>query len=130
MSAIQVFVILTSRKIEGWTRISDILFFSVNFMVRTNTSSEDIRSAAEHTKTFPVKLVKRAEVSIRATVEPKNIWYGGIFDPTAAPGDEGSGATSAEGESRRHSSMPRVMSDIGNKITHSFQVFTGISLEN
>lgn len=48
-----------------------------------------------------VSVVKRAEMSMRSLLQPSQIWYGGTIRP--------------------ESSM-RIMSDIGSKLTHTFQV--------
>ena len=108
---------------------TDLLVFRVRpltprpevvFTVTTNTTSEDVRHSAEHARTIPVKLVKRAEVSVRASVEPKHIWYGGMYSEN----EQQQKTDAAENSGTLRHTMPRVMSDVGNKITHSFQVST------
>ncbi len=51
--------------------------------------------------TVALKVVKRAEVSIRSSIQPTSIWYGGQL----------------LGESAM-----KVMSDIGSKVSHTFQI--------
>ena len=48
-----------------------------------------------------VKVIKRAEMSMRSLLQPDQIWYGGMV---------------------RAESAMRIMSDIGSKLTHTFQV--------
>lgn len=48
-----------------------------------------------------VKVIKRAEMSMRSLLQPDQIWYGGLV---------------------RAESAMRIMSDIGSKLTHTFQV--------
>ena len=83
----------------------------VNFEIKTNTSSEDIGGENARHKKLKVRLIKRAELSIRSSVEPKHVWFGG--------GSVDSNGYTSENE--RHV-MPRIMSDIGHKITHTFQI--------
>lgn len=72
-----------------------------NFSVTTNTTSEDLGSAQDRVHKLQVRVIKRAELSMRSLVQPDQIWYGGMV--------------------RSESSM-RIMSDIGSKLTHTFQV--------
>ena len=83
----------------------------VNFEIKTNTSSEDIGGALARKSKIKVRLIKRAEVSIRSSVEPKHIWFGG-----------GSNDNNGFANNNEMHTMPRVMSDVGHKITHTFQV--------
>ena len=83
----------------------------VNFEIKTNTSSEDLGGEGARYQKIKVRLIKRAELSIRSSVEPKHIWFGG-------GSNDGGGASKTND---RHT-VPRVMSDIGHKITHTFQV--------
>ena len=99
---------ILSFRVQPLTPKSEVKFF-----VKTNTSSEDVRPPIDHEVQIPVKLIKRAEVSIRSSVEPKNIWYGSIHT------DEEINHDNRLKELYR---MPRIMSDIGNKITHTFQI--------
>ena len=83
----------------------------VSFEIKSNTSSEDVGGEKARHKKIKVRLIKRAELSIRSSVEPKHIWFGG---------------GSTDGNDLSHvnekHSVPRVMTDIGHKITHTFQV--------
>jgi len=83
----------------------------VNFEIKTNTSSEDIGGESARQKKLRVRLIKRAELSIRSSVEPKHVWFGG-------------GSTDSHGYPKddERQGMPRIMSDIGHKITHTFQI--------
>jgi len=71
------------------------------FTVVTNTSSEDLGSDLDRTHQLQVKVIKRAEMSMRSLLQPDQIWYGGLV---------------------RAESAMRIMSDIGSKLTHTFQV--------
>ena len=51
--------------------------------------------------TLQVRVIKRAEMSMRSLLQPDQIWYGGLV---------------------RAESAMRIMSDIGSKLTHTFQV--------
>merc|ERR1712223_503292 len=83
----------------------------VNFEIKTNTSSEDIGGESARHKKLRIRLIKRAELSIRSSVEPKHVWFGG-------------GSTDSHGYPKddERQGMPRIMSDIGHKITHTFQI--------
>ncbi|CAB4063485.1 ITGA7 [Lepeophtheirus salmonis] len=72
----------------------------VYFNTTTNTTSEDI--AQSRISNLRLQIAKRAEVSIRSSVHPNEIWYGG----------------SVLGESAM-----KFISDVGTKVTHTFQVF-------
>lgn len=73
------------------------------FNVTTYTTSEDINIGTERGGGDVIKfdIIKRAEVSIVSTIQPQEIWFGGKL----------------LGESAM-----KVMSDIGSKISHNFQV--------
>eukprot|EP00096_Caligus_rogercresseyi_P010607 TRINITY_DN3934_c0_g1_i1.p1 TRINITY_DN3934_c0_g1~~TRINITY_DN3934_c0_g1_i1.p1 ORF type:complete len:1077 (+),score=263.50 TRINITY_DN3934_c0_g1_i1:151-3381(+) len=72
----------------------------VYFNATTNTTSEDVAPDRRHN--LLLQIAKRAEVSIRSSVHPSEIWYGG----------------SVLGESAM-----KFISDVGSKVTHTFQVF-------
>jgi integrin alpha 7 len=79
--------------------ISGTIAQTVHFHTSVTTTSEDLNSSPNSTVTL--KVVKRAEVSIRSSIQPERIWYGGQL---------------------RGESAMKVMSDIGSKVSHTFQV--------
>jgi len=74
---------------------------SILFNVTVSTTSEDVLTDNDRKLNIPVLLVKRAEVSIRSSVQPDKVWHSG----------------QALGESAM-----RVLSDIGPRVIHTFQV--------
>ena len=70
------------------------------FNVSTSTTSEDVKGSESH-HSVPIEIVRRAEISIKSSVQPEQIWYGGKL---------------------RGESAMKVMSDIGSKVTHTFHV--------
>jgi len=74
---------------------------TISFNVTVNTTSEDVLTDKQRKLNIPVVLIKRAEVSIRSLVQPNKVWHSG----------------QALGESAM-----RVLSDIGPRVIHTFQV--------
>ena len=92
---IQLKITFTSDGYYFSGRISQNVYFTTS----VSTTSEDLNLNSNYT--VSLRVIKRAEVSIRSSIQPENIWYGG-----AVIGE----------------SAMKVMSDIGSKVSHTFQV--------
>ena len=79
--------------------ISGRIAQNVHFQTSVTTTSEDLNDISN--SNVSLRVIKRAEVSIRSSIQPASIWYGG-----AVIGE----------------SAMKVMSDIGSKVSHTIQV--------